>query len=417
MSGGDRSLESVWLKRSSDFRKEATPYIGYMAQSGFPLFVSLIVLSSAFGYIKLIRNLPSDFPIALVGTVALFLVLSWSPLRTWLKLPDIVFHMPREAEMGGYMRRSFRRSAIMTSLLGLAVLLLYWPIYRQGDGEAGFWTLLFLCAVMRAANLRGAWMERRLAWSGVRRLFRVLRWAANALALAVLLTSKPWQSALFLLLLLGLFAMLYRMPDKHSFPWERLIEEEERTRRSYYLFFGLFIDVPTLPSRTASRAYLAWMLRYIPNRHRLTYVYLYAASLVRTEIGGIVLRLTALFALILYWLAEDGWLFGWGAAAAYVVLLQLIAVQLAGLRHAHRYSVWRHVYPLPETERTGSLLIVDRWAFSAVALLMWLPAAIMLLVQGLVAPVFVALFAACAQILFVRPGRLRRKLAEDAEEE
>ncbi|WP_336788076.1 ABC transporter permease [Paenibacillus sp. MMO-177] len=417
MSGGDRSLEALWLKRSGEFRKEVTPYFGYMAQSGFPLFMSFIVLSSAFGYIKLIRDLPSGFPITLVGTVALFIILSWSPLRTWLNSPDIVFHMPREAEMGSYMARSFRRSAIMTSLLGIIVLLLYWPIYRQGDGEAGFWTLLLFCLVMRAANLWGAWKERKLAWSGVRRLLRLLRWAANALSLVVILTRAPWQAALFLLLLLGLFALLYRLPDKHSFPWERLIEEEARTRRSYYQFFGLFIDVPTMPSRTASRAYLAWILRYIPNRHRLTYVYLYAASLVRTEIGGIVLRLTVLFALIVYWFGEDGWLSGWGAAAAYIILLQLVAVQLGGLRHAHRYSVWRHVYPLPEAKRMDSLLIVDRWALAVVAFLMWLPGAVMLLVQGFIFPAIAALLVAYAQILFLRPGRMRRKLAKDAEEE
>ncbi|MCM3628998.1 ABC transporter permease [Paenibacillus glycanilyticus] len=417
MSGADRSLEFLWLKRSSEFRKEVTPYFGYMAQSGFPLFVSFIVLSSAFGYIKLIRDLPSGFPIALVGTVALLLVLGWSPLRSWLMMPDLVFHMPREAEMGSYMRRSFRRSVMMTSLLVIAVLLLYWPIYRQGEGEAGFWTILVFAAIMRATNLWGAWKERRMAWSGVRRLLRLMRWAANALALAVLLTSAVWQSALFLLLLMGLFKLLYRLPDKHSFPWERLIEEESRTRRSYYLFFGLFIDVPTLPSRTASRAYLAWILKYIPNRHRLTYVYLYAASLVRTEIGGIVLRLTVLFALIVYWFAEDGWLSGWGAAGAYIILLQLVAVQLGGLRHAHRYTVWRHVYPLPDAERTSSLLLVDRWSLAAAALLMWLPAVVMLLVQGLIIPALFVLLAAYAQIWFVRPGRLRHKLAEDAEEE
>ncbi|TCN00830.1 ABC-2 type transport system permease protein [Paenibacillus sp. BK033] len=417
MSGGDRSLEALWFKRSGEFRKEVTPYFGYMAQSGFPLFMSFIVLSSAFGYIKLIRDLPSGFPITLVGIVALFIILSWSPLRTWLTAPDIVFHMPREAEMGGYMRRSFRRSAILTSVLGIMVLLLYWPIYRQGDGEAGFVTLLLFCAAMRGANLWGAWKERRLAWSGVRLLLRILRWSANALALAVILTSAPWKAALFLLLLLVLFALLYRMPVKHAFPWERLIEEESRTRRGYYQFFGLFIDVPTMPSRTMSRAYLAWILRYIPNRHRLTYVYLYAASLARTEIGGIVLRLTVLFALIVYWFAEDGWLSGWGAAAAYMILLQLVAVQIGGLRHAHRYSVWRHVYPLPEAKRVDSVVTVDRWSLAAVSFLMWLPAAIMLLLQGLIAPAVVALLAACAQILFLRPGRLRRKLAEDAEEE
>lgn len=417
MMADNRSLEAVWVRRAKDFRKEIVPYLGYMGQSGFPLFISLIVISATLGYFKLIHHLPSEFPITLVGTFVMLPVLCWTPLRTWLAAADIVFHMPRESEMGAYLRRSFNRSITLTALLSAFVLLVYWPIYKQGPGIASGWILILFAAALRAGNTWGAWRERQLAWPNVRRLLRLLRYAATGLAWAAVLLRAPWQAAAFTLLICVLFMLLYRIPSSHPLPWERLIEEEARTRRSYYSFFGLFIDVPTMPSKAASRPYLSWLLKLIPFRFNNTYVYLYAGSLLRTEIGGIVIRLLLLSALIVYWFAEAAWLSGWGAAVVYILAILIVSAQLSGLRHTHRYSVWRHVYPLPDSQRMDSLVIVDRWALLIVSIVMWLPSGIMLIWQGLLVPAMFALLVAFLYIWSVRPGRMKRSLKSDADEE
>ncbi|QAY66614.1 ABC transporter permease [Paenibacillus protaetiae] len=311
MKGGD-SLEQLWSKRATAFREEISPYIRYVGQSGFLLFLSLIVISSAISYFKLIRDVPDSFPVTAAGTAALTLVLAWSPLRTWLAGADVVFLLPREGHMKLYLARSFRRSIWMTGLLAAAVLLIYMPIYRQGPGKAAIWEVIALAAVLRAANTFGAWRERQLTWPGMRHALRLGRWAAAAVVIAVLLSCPAWQSVLFTLLVLALFALLYKLPERHQMPWERLIAEESATRSRYYRFFSLFADVPTMPSKAYSRPYLAWIIRTIRYRHDNTFVYLYALSAIRTETTGILMRMLVLFGLVVYWLADAAWLDGWG---------------------------------------------------------------------------------------------------------
>ncbi|MBD2872011.1 ABC transporter permease [Paenibacillus arenilitoris] len=413
--GGELRLEAIWSRRARAFREEIVPYIRYMAQSGFTAFLSLIFISSSIGYVTLIRDLPSGFPIAAVGVAALAPVLCWSPLRTWLAPADTVFMMPREADMAGYLRRSVRHTAVFGALLAALVLLLYLPIYNQGPALASGWLLAILAAGLKAANTWGAWRERRMAWPGMRRGMRLLRWGLTALVLAAWLTREGWQAAVFTALIGLLFALVHRFPARHRFPWERLIQEEARTRNRYYAFFGLFIDVPTLPAAVAKRSYLAWLLRAVPNANRYTYVYLYTASFIRAEIGGIVIRLLLLACLVVYWLADAASLSGWGAAAAYGLFLAVLAVQAGGLRHVHRHSIWKHVYPLPDKRRIEQYLKVDRVVVTVCAIVAWLFAAIPLAMASIYAP-SISAAAGAGVYIALRPSRMRRRLLLDEEE-
>lgn len=413
----DRSMEAIWRQRAKAFRAETLPYFRYMGQSGFPAFMSLILISCTIGYFKLIHHVPADFPIATVGVIALTLVLCWSPLRTWLAAGDTVFMMPREAEMSGYLRISFRYTTIACAVLAAAVLLLYLPIYNQGAAYFGAWTVAVVAAALKAANIWGAWKERKMTWPGMRRLMRLLRWLLTACTLtAWLAVPELWQAAGFTLLVACLYVLLYKLPSKHQLPWERLIEEEGKTRKRYYAFFGLFIDVPTLQSSVARRSYMAWVLRLVPYSNRNTFTYLYAASLLRAEIGGMMLRLLFLGCLIIYWFAEAVSLSGYGSVIVFVIFMGIIAVQLGGLRHVHRYSVWKHVYPLPEAQRIEQYLKVDRISLFSCVVILWLFIAIPLAIAGVYLPSLIAAVLALAY-LALRPMRLRKKLIKDEEEE
>jgi ABC-2 type transport system permease protein len=413
---GQQTLETIWSKRASDFRKETLPYIRYMGQSGFPAFLSLLFISAAIGYFTLLRNVPEHFPFAAVGVAVLTPAVCWNPLRTWLTAADTVFMMPREAQMGRYLQRSFRHTSVGGVLLVAAVLLLYLPLFRQSAASmSGIWIIL-IAAVLKAVNVWAAWRERQLTWPGMRRLLRIVRWMLAGAVLTVWLTALLWQAALFTLLAGLLLGMTYRLPSRHSFPWERLIAEEERTRKRYYVFFGLFIDVPTLPSATARRSYLAWLLRLIPYSRRRTFFYLYTASLLRTETGGIVLRLLALGCLVSYWLADAAVLNGWGAAVVLLLFTGVLALQLGGLRHVHRYSVWHHVYPLPDKQRLEQYIKVDRFALSVCVVLLLLFTAVPLTLAGLYLPVM-ATAALLLLYLIIRPTRLAKQIRREIEEE
>lgn len=412
----ERTLEAIWKQRSRAFRVETLPYLRYMGQSGFPAFLSLIFIASALRYFSLINNLPSNFPINTVGVILLTMVVGWSPLRTWLAAADTVFMMPREVEMSNYLRLSFRYTTGGCLLLIAIALLLYLPIYNQGSSISGGWSLVLAAAALKAGNVWGAWRERQMTWPSMRRLMRLLRWALSALIWTVWLTCELWQGAAFVVLIGVLFLLVHRLPSRHLLPWERLIDEEARTRKRYYVFFGMFIDVPTLPSSIAKRSYLSWIMGVVPYANRSTFVYLYTASLLRSEIGGILIRLLLLGCLIIYWFADAVSLSGWGSLAIFVLFVGLIAAQLGGLRHVHRYSVWKHVYPLPEKQRVAQYLKVDRMALLLCILPLWLFAAIPLALSNVYLPSVVAAAVVLIYVV-IRPSRLIKKLHVDAEEE
>ncbi|MFF2483701.1 ABC transporter permease [Paenibacillus sp. NPDC058071] len=417
MTAPAQTLDALRKKRAGDYRREVAPYFGYMGQSGFPLVISLIVITAGLAYFKLIRDVPADFPFTLAGIIAIVPALCWSPLRTWLASADIVFHLRLEAHMEHYLRRSFVRSYVMTGIITAILLLLYWPIYRHGPGLAPVAMLVVFAIVLKWANTWGAWRERQLAWPNRRRLLRTVRWAATAAGWLAALTLAPWLALLIVIAIGFVLYWPYRLSARLTFPWERLIEEEGRTRRRIYSFLGWFVDVPTLPSRTASRGWLSWMLALVPYRRRNTFVYLYAASLIRTEMGGMLIRLTALFALIAYWFAETNWLNGWGAFAFYLLFIFIIGIQLGGLRRIHAYTVWRHVYPLPDSTLADSIVLVDRWALLISAAIVWLPAGITLIVLGSYLPAVSALLLVVVYITTIRPRKIKRKaLGEDDEE-
>ena len=250
----------------------------------------------------------------------------------------------------------------------------------------------------------------------MRLLLRALRWGLTALALAAWLTRETWQAALFTLLIGLLVVFFHRLPSRHQLPWERLIEEEARTRKRYYHFFGLFIDVPDVATGSTKRSYLSWLLRIVPYSKRNTYTYLYTASLLRTEIGGIIIRLLLLGSLVSYWSSEAASFSGWGAVFTYVIFLTVISVQLGGLRHVNRYSVWKHVYPLPKKMRMDNYLKVDRIGMLTSSLLLWLFAGLPLVLLGVYIPALIC--AAFAFLLIVtRPSRVKRKMKREEDEE
>jgi len=408
---------ALWSHRSGAFRKETMPYYSYVARSGFPGVLMLVLIVASIGYSMLVRDVPEHFPFAVFGIVLTIGFVCWSPLRTWLHPADTVFLLPQEAAMSEYIRRSFRYNGI-GGLLGVwATLLIYWPMYAKGQGQAGLWTLLVALAALKAGNMAGAWRERRAAEAGARRALRLVRWALTGLTLAALYQLAPWKAVLLGLLAAALLALAYRLPRKHHFPWDTLIREEMRTRRRYYRFLSLFIDVPTQSPRIARRSYLSWLGGRIPYAQRGTYHYLYAMTMFRTELGGMLVRLTLLGMLVLYWLGDSVWLDGWGASVVYALFAGIVGLQLGALRHSHKYAVWGHIYPLPADRRTASLVSVDRLTFLTAVLLLWLPCGIVLAAYGELAQSLAAPAAALLYGAVVRPGGVRRRMAKEAEED
>ncbi|MCM3746844.1 ABC transporter permease [Paenibacillus pasadenensis] len=418
----EKELEQEWRRRAGAFYRSCMPYIGDMIRSGLPLVIFALIIIGAAYYTDFIANIPADFPAAAVGALLLTPVLYWSPMRTWLKPADIVFLMPREGAMGPYTRRSLRHTLPGGLLLSAAVLLLYWPIraHVPQDALTGWSPALFpvLAALLALKLLAGAaaWRERQIAWPASRMLLKAVRLALTAWLIYVWLTAHPLTALLMTLPSLFLWWAASRLPARHGLPWERLIQEEERTEGRYMGFFGWFTDVPSQPSSVRSRPYFSWIAAVIPLRRRSTYTYLYSLSAARTELGGMLLRLTLIGMLCSYWLGDSVWLGGWGAAVCTLLFLVIAGLQSSALVSWHRHTVWRHVYPLPELERLRSAAVVDRFVLAVIAVLLWLSGCLPLLLDGALLP---AVLAGAGMLVYVlmRPRRMLRKQLMEEEDD
>jgi ABC-2 type transport system permease protein len=409
-------LAALYRGRAGEWRKAVAPYVRDVARSGFPAIVVLAALALLSGYTAFLEDVPEGFPIVGVGTGLLTLLLMWSPLRTFLRPADAVFLMPREHEMGRYVRLAWRRGYIAGGALLLAACLLYLPLYRQGGSPTGGAALVPVLLALKAASDAGAWQERRIAFAAARRLCLSLR-AALTLAAVFALLAKPLAGALgFAAAAAALQAAVCRLPARHRFPWQRLFDEEARTRRRYERFFRSFTDLPAEGEAPARRPYAARAAGWIRHSRENTYLYLYALTVARSDLGGMLIRLTAVGALAGAVAGSSGALAGWAGAPVAWLFALAAGVQAGTVRQAHRHAVWRHLYPLPEADRGRAALRVAVAAHLACAVPLGLAAALPPAFAGRWLPTAAAL-AGCLALVPAMALRLRRTLAREAMED
>lgn len=349
----------LWQKRKNAFMMEILPYIKYMSRSGFPAFLSLIGIVSIIQYINLIKNVPENFPLEFIGALVLTPLISYNPLRTWLKEADTIFLMPMEHRLGTYMKKSHIRSLRNGFIYLLIVTLIYWPLYRQTDA---YQPIIFIAVlvILKALNHVMAWKERQFIWSMNRNIMRLFRWILMFMLLFGWLLSSRWGMLCLTVIVLVMLATLYRVTNKQSFPWERLIAEERITIRRLYSFFSWFIDVRVGPPIVKQRKYLSWIIPFVPYKKQYTFVYLHLITFVRTEIGGICMRLLILGGLVNYIVASENGMNGWGTVISYMLFGLIITLQIGSLRKVHRYAIWKDIFPMQVKLQQQQIITIDR---------------------------------------------------------
>src|SRR5699024_236162 len=102
-----------YKKRHSEHLKETSRYLRYMFTDHIAIVILFFISSFAFYYQQWLAQLPDNFPSAWVIGIAFGIVASYSPVRTLLKEPDLVFLTVAEEKMGAYFRNSLIYSFII----------------------------------------------------------------------------------------------------------------------------------------------------------------------------------------------------------------------------------------------------------------------------------------------------------------
>ncbi|WP_068777595.1 ABC transporter permease [Paenibacillus sp. FJAT-26967] len=363
--GGTASaVRQLWKRRFDQYRKEASGYWAYVARSQFFGFLFLLFIVSSYYYAKTLDQLPTTFPYLWIVLVLLTPALSAGSVRTLLKNADRVFLLPLEPVMSAFFRPSFRYSLIIQSLRGIVLTLVIWPLYKHCTGENAQPLLLMLLFILliKTANLLGSWQEGRFSSPGWRLLSQGYRWLLTGVALYVLFGKGPFMGGIVLLAALLLWTLIYKLlPARqvHGVAWDFLIDNEKRQQHRLYLFFSGFADVPQLPVRVKQRRVLAGITRLYRFKRSSLYLYLFTKTFVRSELLGIVVRITLIAALVIIAVQSVVAAALVSAAAMFITLMQLTS-----LEQSHRYTFWLQTYPVNERMKIGAVLRIVAAAFT-----------------------------------------------------
>jgi ABC-2 type transport system permease protein len=352
MSSMELDLQALWKHRFGRYAKETIGYWQYAARSNFIGFSLFLVIVSSYYYAKILQQLPTSYPYIWITSIVLVPLLAWSPVRTLLKVPDRMFLLRAEMQMGDYFRGGFLYSLFMQSFFSFLGLTVLWPLYRHcaGDDSQPFLLVLGFLIIIKTANLLASWQESQFVQRQTRFLSTLFRWIASLVVIYLLFVQSPLEAGAAILICICVWFAAFRQLSRYRVGWDYLIDKERQQQGRLYAFFNWFVDVPHLPTRISRRSWISEITRTFPFASESTYLYLYSKTLLRTELFGMVERITLIGALAIFVLSSDS-----ARTVVFLAALLITTVQLSSLGRAHRYTSWLELYPLEKTLKPASL--------------------------------------------------------------
>ncbi|WP_199880743.1 ABC transporter permease [Bacillus massiliglaciei] len=389
-------IQLLWKERFIGFSKEIQRYLKYIFNGHFAFVLVLGLGGLAYYYSNWVKTLDSGFPAVPIAAFILTVVLTNSPVHTFLKEADTVFLLPLETKMGSYFQRSIFLSFILQGYILLFVFAAIMPMYAKvtGAGIGNFIFLLLAMLILKLFNLNNHWLALKFPESSAVTWDWLVRFVINLVALYFLLNEHTLLFAIIPVLLHPVLYAYYKSAVKgNSLKWERLIHLESKRMLAFYRVANLFTDVPKLRGKAARRKWLDWLLGFVPYRQASSYMYLYARTILRSnDYLGLLVRLSIIGSVVLYVVSNL-----WAVILVTLLFLYMTGIQLLPMWKVHELKIWVSLYPLPAVMRQQAVLKLIAYFLLAETVIFalvlavkgnWLPAACSLISGS----IFIAVF-------------------------
>lgn len=341
-----KQINELWPERFQDFIKEMQRYFKYMFNDHMKFVLIFGGGAAIYYYSQWVKGITPDFPVSLVMSIVLAFCLTISPIITLLKEPDIVFLIPLEEELAGFLNKGMRLSFVIQAYVLLLALAALMPLYFKstGAGLSAFIYLFIVLLVLKFWNLTLRWDAFKTNDRRTLAVDQMLRFMLNAAILYFIITDASWWFIFAVILIATAYTLYMRNLIKNkTLKWELLIEKEQARMQMFYRTANMFTDVPHLKSKVWRRKWLDPLFRYISFEDKNTFKFLYSRTLVRTsEYSGLIIRLTLIACVILYVIDNP-----YVAAGVALLFLYLTGFQLLPIYRLHEMKVWVHLYPVP----------------------------------------------------------------------
>ncbi|MGJ9459332.1 ABC transporter permease [Oceanobacillus sp. CF4.6] len=346
-----------YKKRFSSHIKETSRYLKYIFNSHMVFAILFFISASAYYYQQWLTQLPENFPTSLIIGVIFGLIVSYSPIRTLLKEPDLVFIIVAENKMGAYFRNSLIYSFVIQLYLLLLCAAAFGPLYFASypDRQGNIYLLtLVVVLIFKVANLVANWWMLKVREPGIRNTDFFIRTVLNVVIFYFIIKGEMLFAGIVSVIFVGVFLYDYYLSSKQSgIAWDMLVEKDRNRMQAFYRLANMFADVPHLKNRVKKRQWLVnFVSKGIPFEKEATYNYLFRISFIRSgDYLGMYLRLIVLGGLFIYFIPNL-----WMKLIFAILFLYLSTFQMMTLYQHHRTNMWLDLYPVDNIYRKEAVL-------------------------------------------------------------
>ena len=346
----------LFKQRFSAYLKETSRYLRYIFNGHIAVVIFFLISAIAVYYQQWLEELPPDFPTVWIIGILFGLLASYTPVRTLLQEPDLVFLLPAEHKMHPYFRKTLFFSFGQQMLPTLFIVAALSPLYLQSFSDRGgkMYLLSFLVLlIFKGWNLIATWWMLKVRYQSIRRLDQMVRMLLNCTIFYFIISGELMYAGLTTILFVLLFFYDWHYSRKRAgIAWDILVEADLSRMQTFYRIANLFTDVPHMNNRVKKRNWLIFLINHVPFAQKHTYDYLYRIAFIRSgDYLGMYMRLLVIGGLLLYFIPSD-----WMKLIFGMLFLYLSSFQMITLYQHFRTHMWLDLYPVEIVVRRRSVM-------------------------------------------------------------
>ncbi|OJG77769.1 ABC transporter EcsB [Enterococcus ratti] len=336
-------------------------YLRYVLNDHFVLVCLFLSGGVGFYYSNWLKTLISPFQMGgIILSIFWFICLFFGKFATFTQAADIVFLLPKEKELHGYLQQAFRHSLIFPFLfLGLACgFSMPLVVVTTGQSFSYYFVYLLILWCLKGSQLQVKRTELFRIEKKELMLWKFFWGISTFLLLFISVYGWIWVSLLGAFVQIEIFYFFLWKKMAHRLDWGKMVRTEAQRLHQIYQFINLFTDVPEIVSKVKRRSYLDPLLQKIIKKNsENVYFYLYVRRFVRSsDFSGLFLRLLLIGGILLAGMKDVYFITTVGALFIY-----LIGFQLLPLYNQFRYMILVQLYPINNEQKKQAIQKLLFW--------------------------------------------------------
>lgn len=291
------NLRELWGGRFVHYITELQKYMKYVFTGHLAIVLVFTIGAGGYAYSEWLKEVPVDFPAAILTAIVIGATLSFSTPITLLKPADVVYFLPLEKQLGSYLRRTLNWTTGSQLLLPLILYIVALPLLVAvgTESKTGFIWMAIIIVILKWLFVQAEYYFRHALSGELIWVDRLIRFLLATSLIYSWLSLYPWISVIIAGLIVAYNLYWRKEKEKKPFPYDHFIELEQNRMMRFYRFANYFTDVPHLKGSVSRRAWLGFLVGPLQLEKAKSQAYLVKRTFIRTDdIFWLWVRLTVI---------------------------------------------------------------------------------------------------------------------------